>query len=99
MIGKILTGIFKLIISLVNVILSPIDTLINNALPDVASGINAFNSLINYVINFMAYVVDASGLSSTAINLIILYFTFTLTLPLSVYTIKLAMKWYDKLKP
>lgn len=99
MIGKILTGIMSLIIGLVNVLLSPIDLLIQNALPDVSSALTAFNSLIDYVINFLGFCVDATGLSSTAISLIIIYYSFSLVVPLTVYTVKLAIKWYNALKP
>lgn len=99
MIQKLLTGIFKLVINLVTLLLSPIDSLITSALPDVSPALNAFNSLIDYVINFIAYCVDLTGLSSTAINLIIIYFSFTLLSRPVVYIIKLALKWYDTLKP
>lgn len=99
MIQAFLSGIFKLIIALVNLLLSPIDTLITSLLPDVSSGLNAFNSLIDYVINFIGYVVDMSGLSSTAINLIIIYFTFIFASRPVIYIIKLAIKWYESLKP
>lgn len=98
MIQAILTGIFKLVISLVNILLSPIDTLITNTLPDVSSALNAFNALIDYVLNFIGYVVDMSGLSSTAINLIIIYFSFILLSRPVIYVIKLALKWYKTLK-
>lgn len=99
MIGKILMGIMKLIIKLVSVLLSPIDNLITSSLPTLSNGLTAFNSLIDYALNFIGYVVDASGLSSTAISLIILYYGFVLVVPLAVYTIKLAIKWYNALKP
>lgn len=99
MIQALLSGIFKLIISLVNLLLFPIDSLISSVLPDVSSGLNAFNSLIDYVIDFIGYVVDMSGLSSIAINLIILYFTFIFASRPVIYVIKLAIKWYESLKP
>ena len=99
MIGKILSAIFKLVISLVTLLLSPIDALITSSLPDLGNALSSFSSLIDYVINFIGYVVDCSGLSSTAINLIIIYFTFVLLSRPVVYVIKLALKWYDTLKP
>ena len=99
MIGKIISGIFKLVIALVNMLLAPIDLMITNTLPDVSSAFDAFNALVDYVISCIGYAVDASGLSSTAINLIIIYFTFILLSRPVVYVIKLALKWYDTLKP
>lgn len=98
MINKIIKGIIKLIISLVSSLLTPIDNLITSSLPSVSVAIDSFNSLINYVINFIGYVVDASGLSSTSINLIIIYYSFSLVVPFSISSIKLALKWYNNLK-
>lgn len=99
MIGKILMGIMSLIISLVNVLLAPIDALIASALPDLSAGLTAVNSMLDYAATYFTYLVDMTLLGQTAINLIIAYYTFVLTLPLGVATVKLAIKWYDKLKP
>lgn len=99
MIGKILSGIFKLIIKLVNLLLLPIDTLISNTLPSLDSALTAFNNLIDYVINVIGFCVNASGLSDISITLIVAYWTFVIGGTLSVSLVKLALKWYDKLKP
>lgn len=99
MIQSILTGIFKLVINLVNLILTPIDTLISSTLPDLSTGLNAVNSLIDYIISIIGYAVDMSGLSSTSISLIVAYFSFILLSRPVIYVIKMALKWYNALKP
>lgn len=99
MIGKILSGIMKLIISLVSVLLTPIDALITNLLPGLDNAFNAITSMFNLLSNVIGWCLSFTLLSNEAISLIVLYFTFSLTLPLAVYTIKLAIKWYDKIKP
>ena len=99
MIGKILSGIITLIISLVNVILTPIDNLITSALPDLSNALSAVGSFISTCTQSIGWVISLSGLSSSCIALIITYFTFKLTAPMLFYLIKLALIWYNRLKP
>lgn len=99
MIGKILSGIFNLVIGLVSVLLSPIDSIITSSLPSLDSALSSFNSLIDYIITIIGYVVDASGLSDISIALIVGYYTFVIGGTFSVSVVKLALNWYEKLKP
>lgn len=99
MINAILKGIMSLIIGLVSILLKPIDLAISAALPDLSSALSAVGSFFNLALQNLGFAIDLTGLSSTAISIIILYYTFKLTLPITFNMIKLALKWYDKLKP
>ena len=99
MINAILTGIFKLIIGLVSIILSPIDLLITNALPSLDNALTAVANFFTYIGTSIGWVISLTGLSSETLSLIVLYFTFKLTAPMLFYIIKLALSWYNKLKP
>lgn len=99
MINKILMGIFKLIISLVSLILSPIDALITSALPSLDNALTAVANFFTYIGSSIGWVISLTGLSSETLSLIVLYFTFKLTAPMLFYMIKLALSWYNKLKP
>lgn len=99
MINAILTGIFKLIIGLVSIILSPIDLLITNALPSLDNALTAVANFFTYIGTSIGWVISLTGLSSETLSLIVLYFTFKLTAPMLFYMIKLAISWYNKLKP
>lgn len=99
MIGKLLSGIINLIISLVSVIFTPIDNLITSLVPDLANAFSAIGNFIALCISGIGWVIDALGIPSSLIALLISYYTFKLTVPLLVYVVKLALKWYDKLKP
>lgn len=99
MINAILTGIIKLIVSLVELILYPIDALITSSLPDLANALTAIGDFFGLISNVVGWVVSLTGLSNETISLIVMYFTFKLTAPLLFYMIKLAISWYDKLKP
>lgn len=99
MINALLTGIFKLIIGLVSIILSPIDSLITNALPSLDNALTAVANFFNYIGSSIGWVISLTGLSSETLSFIVLYFTFKLTAPMLFYMIKLALSWYNKLKP
>lgn len=99
MINAILKGIFKLVISLVNLLLTPIDALITSALPNLASGIAAVSSFLTLCTQSIGWVLSVFAIPPGALSLLVLYYAFKLTLPLVVYTVKLAIRWYDKIKP
>ena len=99
MINAILSGIINLIINLVNVILLPFDTLIENALPNLSNAFSSIGEFLNISTSSIGWVISLTGISSTAISLIVAYYGFKLTAPLLFYMIKLALSWYNKLKP
>lgn len=98
MIKGIIKGIFKLVLALVNLILTPIDNLITTYLPSVADALNSISSFFNWVAGLIPWGISWFGLSSTTIVLFVAYSTFELTVPLLTHTIKLAIKWYNALK-
>ena len=99
MINALLKGIMSLIIGLVSTILKPIDLIIVAVLPDLSGALTAVANLFNFASQYVGFAVSAIGLSNETLSLIVLYYTFKLTAPLMVSTVKTAIKWYDKLKP
>lgn len=99
MIGKLLSGLFDLIINLVNVLLTPIDLAIAAALPDLSNALNSTASFFDYITTIVGYAVDASGLTDVSMALIVSYWVFVLTGSLSINLFKSAIKWYNALKP
>lgn len=99
MISKILTGIFNLVISLVNLLLVPIDSIISSALPELGVAIDFVAEYFSFLANLLPWAMSWIGLNTLVIELFVAFITFKLSVPLLVHTIKLAIKWYDKLKP
>lgn len=99
MINALLSGIINLIIGLVNIILSPIDSMITTLLPDLSTAFSSIGGFLNLATQSIGWVISLTGISRTAISLIIMYYGFKLTVPLVFYFIKLALSWYNKLKP
>lgn len=99
MINKILMGIISLIITLVNTLLAPIDSLISTALPGLDDAFTLIGNLLSLLTDTIPWVMSWLGLNQIIRGLVVAYFTFILTIPIVVHTIKLAIRWYDKLKP
>lgn len=100
MIAKLMSAIMSLIIKLVGVLLAPINLIISQFLPsEITQGLNSIAGLFQTISNGIGWVVSASGIPSTAIAIIVATMVFKLTVPLLVYATKLAISWYDKLKP
>lgn len=99
MIQAILNGVISLIIGLVDLILYPIDALILSALPDLSHAFTAIANFLNMISSGLGWALSLTGLSQETLSIIVLYFTFKLTAPMLFYMIKLALSWYDKIKP
>lgn len=99
MINALLKGIMSLIIGLVSTLLKPIDAIILQFLPDLSHGLTAIGNMLNLASQYIGFAVSLTGLSNETLSLIVLYYTFKLTVPLLISTLKTAIKWYDKLKP
>lgn len=99
MITKLFQLLFQIVINLVNLLLSGVDNLIEQFLPQVANAIDMVSNLFSNVLNLIPWVMSWMGLNSTVVGLVVAVITFELTVPFLVHTIKLAIKWYDKLKP
>lgn len=98
MINTIINAVINLIVSLVSTILTPIDNLIASLLPSLSTALSSISSFFEIVGSSLGWVLSVFGLSSECLSFIVAYFTFKLTAPLAVSTIKLAIKWYNSLK-
>ena len=99
MIGKILSAIFGVIIYLINLLLAPLDLIIDNALPSLSNALTSINSLFDYIISVIGFAINASGLSDISLALIVAYYTFVIGGTFSASVVKLALRWYNALKP
>lgn len=99
MIAKLFQALFNLIIGLINILLSPIDAIIQAAFPAVASLLSSVNSMFTIASTGIGWVVGVSCLPPLAFQLLLSYYTFILTVPLAISSIKLVIRWYNALKP
>lgn len=97
--STIILFLFNSVITIVGLVLYPINALIVQYLPSLNTALTAINSFLGIISNTLAYSVSLSMLSQTALSLIVIYYSFVLIFPMSVWFIKLIVKWYNKLKP
>lgn len=90
--------VLNFVVSIINLLLMPIDLLISQFLPSIENLFNYLNSFISLLINNIAWAVDSLCLPNAIIIIITDYLIFRLTFPYLLWFIKLAIKWYNNLK-
>lgn len=98
MINSIVTGIISLITYLVSLILVPIDNVLLNLMPDLSNAFTSIGEFLNLLSDGIGWAVSITGLSSNALSLIVAFYIFKLTAPLTFYMLKLAVDWFRTLK-
>lgn len=99
MINSILIGFFNLINALVSTLVSPLNLIINTTFPQFNAVLNLVNSFISTAFTYVGWVLDSLFISSELVSFVIAFITFKITISISFHIIKLAIKWYNALKP
>lgn len=99
MIGAFFNALVTFVIQIIQVILSPLDTLITNNIPELSNILSFISAVIDYIISYIGFAIDVVGLTDTAIALIVAYWSFALTVPIAAWVIKFAVKWWHALMP
>lgn len=102
MIKKILNGILKMILKILNIVLLPINALIENVFPDMATAIQNFTNFLNNVVgNNLVYFFHIlppifRSILVTWFTFVIAYYTiyYTYTAILKIWTIIQKIKFW-----
>lgn len=97
MIESVFNFILNFIMSMVELLLIPLDLIISQFIPDLSEIITSINEYLNLSYTYISFIVDFTFLSSFAVNLLFSFMLFKLTVPVSAYVIKLALNWWKKL--
>lgn len=95
MIKAIIKGMLGLLVYLVDIILTPINYVINQYLPQVNDYVTAVQEFLDLVGTFIGWILDAAMLDSLTINLLIAYLTAKILAPLAVSAVKTLVKWWE----
>lgn len=98
LVKAIVSGIFKLIMALVNIVLTPLDLLIKALIPDLSEAFSRINSFFDLLGDYSSFAISYLGFDNTTISIVLLLLTAIISIPLAVHTVKLAIKWYNTLK-
>lgn len=97
MIKAIINGIMKLVTSIIDIVLLPVNALINNIFPDFSSALSTFNNFItNYIGGSLSYF--SSILPPITKNVIIIWLTFLITYYGIVWSYTLIIKIFNVIK-
>lgn len=99
MIKFYITAITFFIKSLVGAILSPIDSLLYDSLPELSNIIASVGQYFSWAVGFINWLLSWLPLSATTFNFIIAIWLFKLTVPVIVEAVKLVVKWWHALAP
>ena len=97
MINALLTGLTDFAINCINVLLSPIDNLITQYLPDLSNSLTSISGLFSMGLNKVGWFIDASFLESSTIGIICTIGIARLTISPIVSLIKVIVHWWDSI--
>lgn len=97
--NSIIISILDIVTNLVSLIIAPINALIISYFPNLNTILSAIDDYLELTSSSFSYSLSLIMLSPTVWAIIIAFYVVRLTLPLSLYVIKLILNWYDKLKP
>lgn len=96
---SIMTVLLAIVNQMVAVIMAPISLIIQMLLPDVDYVFTQVSAWIDYLTEYAGWVIDAFGLPSISITMVAGYYTFIVLSSTAAYAIKLAIRWYEAIKP
>lgn len=103
MIADFFTFMFTMLViiafSIVKIILLPIDLLLGALIPDYGNALNSVTEFFDMITTVIGWVISFSGIPAATLTLLASYLIFKYTVPVQVWFIKLAGKWYSRLKP
>lgn len=82
---------------IINLVLTPINSIISSNIPGVLDFYENLESFLLTIKNVMNWVVSFSGLSSQAIDLLVAYFIFITISNISARPIRLFVSWWDSI--
>lgn len=90
--------LLRVLLTLVSLLLLPIDAIINALIPN-------FTTLTGYIVNFfdlvLTYIGNALsllGINAIIVSMVVAFWTFKLTAPITVWLLKLIFKWWHAVK-
>lgn len=91
--------LFKVILGLINIVLFPLNALIDTLLPDLSNALSIMGSYFGVLGDYISFGLSYLGFYHEYIVSACLIITAIVMVPFTAHTIKLVVKWYNALKP
>ena len=98
LVNGFLQMILDFVIYIVNLILLPIDAIISSMIPNFVDLAGYINSALNVASQYIGYCLDSLGMYSSTVYLLVGALSLKIAVPLSIWVMKLAIRWYNALK-
>lgn len=85
--------IWNVIVAFIKVIMFPIDALINAFMPNFNSVVAIVHSMYTYAGTYITWLINATGITATALSLIAGYIVFRYTTTLVMWLVKVVTHW------
>lgn len=85
--------IIQILTAITNVILFPINLLIDSLFPDFSAALGYITQFFDLVQQYLAWVLSFLGIPAVLVTLVLAYYLFSVTVTLGVWGVKLALKW------
>lgn len=95
----LIKAVFKVVKLMINLILLPLDLIIDGFLPELDTIIQYVNSFFTWLFDFIVWVLSWLPFSQTFYAILGAVLIFKFMVPFSAHTIKLVLKWYRTLVP
>lgn len=100
MTSSVFNSLLYFVFGFINLLLYPINIFISSYLPDLNFALNSLSNFLTlFVSEYFSYILDFLFIPHQVIELTLSYLIFRLSVPLLVYGIKIAIKWYYMIKP
>lgn len=90
--------LMRIVFLLISLVTEPIDDFIELTLPSIGDALSAVGTYLDIIASGLGWAISASGIPVGMIALIGYFFIFKLTVPLNLYFIKLAAKYWVTFK-
>lgn len=90
--------LIQAIMVIVGVILLPISALINTLFPNFDDALSKIDIIFDYALQYSGWFISAFAIPSAIIAILLGYYTFTVTLRMSVWGLKLGLAWFKAFK-
>lgn len=95
----IINVILKFLMFSINAVLLPINLIVENSLPEVVDAFNRVTSFLEWLKDFIAWVLSWLPLGSDFYSFMVAVIIFRFTVPLLMSGVKLVVKWWHSLAP
>lgn len=97
MINSFLSGLIEFFKGFLALLLSPIDSIITEYLPDFADMLSYVGDFFNTILGFIPWILSWLNIPVLVVGFVISYYIAKITISFLVHEIKIIVAWWDRI--